>query len=218
MPTPRQIERRQRVLRISRELFAQQGYQETTLDQIAKQAHIGKGIIYRYFGNKEDLLVAVFADSVEKIQTAGKAYPPLVDGDPGARIRYILENYLRQIEEQRETFSFFGKILLGLPATPWGQRLRQDFISRYLEIVLRRKNDLHETMQAGHATPMDPEKLLFLILGAVHGTICWWIYRGCPPGLIAETEPLTQFVLHGMLTPEGKALTKVQPRPVKPRK
>lgn len=218
MPTPRQIERRQRVLRISRELFAQQGYQETTLDQIAKQARIGKGIIYRYFGNKEDLLVAVFADSIEQIQNAGKAYPPVIDGDPGARVRYIFENYLRQIEEQREIFSFFGKILLGLPSTPWGQGLRKDFLTRYLEIALRRKDELQAMMQAGVANPMDPEKLLFLILGALHGAIGWWIHRGCPPGLVDEAEALTQFVLHGILTPEGKAATAVQPRLPKSRK
>ncbi len=200
MPTPRQIERRQRVLRISRELFSQQGYQETTLDQIAKQARIGKGIIYRYFGNKEDLLVAVFADSVESIRSAALSVRPVEGGDAGKMVEHILRNYLTQIEEQKEIFAFFGKILLGLPATPWGQGLRHDFMERYLEIVMRRKNDLYEAMKRGAFIQADPEKVMFCILGALNGIIWWWIQHGCPPGLAKEAEGVADFVLRGILS------------------
>ncbi|OIP25827.1 hypothetical protein AUK22_07595 [bacterium CG2_30_54_10] len=128
MPTPRQIERRQRVLRVSREFFAQQGFQETALDQVAQKAHIGKGIIYRYFGNKEDLLVADFADTFEAIQAAAPALPPSFPGTLEKRVRSIIRNYLRQIESQKETLAFFGKTLADLPCTPWGQTIRQGFI------------------------------------------------------------------------------------------
>lgn len=210
MPTPRQIERRQRVLRISREFFAQHGFQETTLDQIAKKARIGKGIIYRYFGNKEDLLVAVFTDTFENIQAAARDFPVPVAPTVEDRFRFIIRNLLQNIESQRETFAFFGKILLGLPGTPWGLGVRKEFIEKYIEISMRRTPALTEEMKNGNLITMDPEKLLFLIIGATYGVVAWWVRKGCPPGLVDEVDSISEVVLNGILTGKSRSRSGIQ--------
>jgi len=49
------------------ELFAGQGYHATTISQIAKRAGISKGLMYNYFGGKEELLSTIIQESVREI-------------------------------------------------------------------------------------------------------------------------------------------------------
>ena len=51
--------KRDRILDSAFKLFAQYGFLKTTVEEIAAGAQVGKGTIYFYFKNKEDILVAV---------------------------------------------------------------------------------------------------------------------------------------------------------------
>jgi AcrR family transcriptional regulator len=50
------LERRDRILEAALEVFAEKGYDRTTIDDIAKRAGVGKGTIYNRVGRKEDFL------------------------------------------------------------------------------------------------------------------------------------------------------------------
>ncbi len=54
---------------------------EASLDDIAKQAEVGPGTLYRHFPNRSALIEAVYRSEVEKLVAAGDAYsqarPPL---------------------------------------------------------------------------------------------------------------------------------------------
>ena len=41
-------------------MFARYGYERTTVRKIAAEAKISQGLMYNYFGNKAELLRAVF--------------------------------------------------------------------------------------------------------------------------------------------------------------
>lgn len=52
--------RREAMLRAARAVFAEKGYRQATLEEIAERAEFGKGTLYNYFeGGKEELLFAV---------------------------------------------------------------------------------------------------------------------------------------------------------------
>lgn len=51
--------KRDRILDASFEKFKQYGFVKTTVDEIARHAHVGKGTIYFYFKSKEDILLAL---------------------------------------------------------------------------------------------------------------------------------------------------------------
>lgn len=59
--------RRQRMIQAAREHFAEQGYSSTTMQQVAKAAGTSIGNLYFYFGNKEELLLAVVDDFTREI-------------------------------------------------------------------------------------------------------------------------------------------------------
>ena len=55
-------EKKLNILNVAQGLFARFGLTKTTIDDIAKKAHMGKASIYYYFANKE----AIFKEVVEK--------------------------------------------------------------------------------------------------------------------------------------------------------
>ena len=58
---------RGRILHIAAEKFARFGFYKTTIEEIARNAHISKGLIYHYFPNKEDLYMAFIEQEAAKI-------------------------------------------------------------------------------------------------------------------------------------------------------
>src|SRR5689334_8757812 len=52
-------DKRQAILAAARELFARQGYEETTIAEIARAAGVAVGTVYLYFQSKHDILLDV---------------------------------------------------------------------------------------------------------------------------------------------------------------
>lgn len=53
-------QQKERILKGAAEAFADKGYRQTTIDDVAKKQELSKGAIYIYFGSKEELFAAVF--------------------------------------------------------------------------------------------------------------------------------------------------------------
>lgn len=61
---------RERILEVARHAFTQHGA-DATLDDIARQANIGPGTLYRHFPTRDALIEAVYRSEVEKLTAAG---------------------------------------------------------------------------------------------------------------------------------------------------
>ncbi len=51
--------RKNQILDCSKKIFSEKGYYETYVEEVIKEARVGKGTFYRYFKNKEDLFISV---------------------------------------------------------------------------------------------------------------------------------------------------------------
>jgi len=71
---------RVRILEVAKEAFTRSGA-NASLDDIAKQAHVGPGTLYRHFPSRDALLEAVYRIEVEKLAAAqrelAETLPPL---------------------------------------------------------------------------------------------------------------------------------------------
>src|SRR5438876_9720873 len=71
---------RERILEVAKEAFTRLGA-NASLDDIAKQAGVGPGTLYRHFPTRDELLEAVYRTEVEKLaaaeQTFAETMPPL---------------------------------------------------------------------------------------------------------------------------------------------
>lgn len=57
---------RQKILKASRRLFKEKGYENTMIEDVAKRAEISKATLYNYFPNKDSLLVGTMDDVTEE--------------------------------------------------------------------------------------------------------------------------------------------------------
>ncbi|MEX2399630.1 MAG: TetR/AcrR family transcriptional regulator, partial [Rhodothermales bacterium] len=95
--------RRRLMLDAALSVFAEKGYADATLDEIAQRAEFGKGTLYNYFeGGKEEILIAVFDDVYAALhQLIERTFSPaLVRGHP---FRDVLEGFLTAL------LSFFNE-------------------------------------------------------------------------------------------------------------
>jgi AcrR family transcriptional regulator len=71
---------RERILEVAKEAFARSGA-NASLDDIAKEAGVGPGTLYRHFPTREALLEAVYRSEVEKLAAAERKFaetlPPI---------------------------------------------------------------------------------------------------------------------------------------------
>jgi AcrR family transcriptional regulator len=66
-------ERRRAILEAARTVFAQQGYASTVVEDIARQAEIGKGTLYLYFPSKEQIYLAALLEDTRRLDDETRA-------------------------------------------------------------------------------------------------------------------------------------------------
>ncbi|MGA9872910.1 MAG: TetR/AcrR family transcriptional regulator [Rhodococcus sp. (in: high G+C Gram-positive bacteria)] len=59
--------RRQQLVSCAAEVFAERGYERTTVTMLARRAGVGQGTVYRYFDSKRDLFDSVFDHATEHL-------------------------------------------------------------------------------------------------------------------------------------------------------
>ena len=96
---------RERIQRVSLELFIEQGYEKTSLREIAERLGVTKAALYYHFKTKDDILSSYFEDF-------GNAVNELIDwaeGQPkGPKLRReILRRYMELIIDRHQMIRFF---------------------------------------------------------------------------------------------------------------
>ena len=155
------------IARVAKAVFAERGYQQATLEEIAQRAGMSKATIYLYYKNKDDLFLHVVEDLVETAitETAQAAEAP---GTSLEKLARLVRSKMAFYEREREFFHIYLNEKHGLdfnekhglevaPKDPH-KRLLQDM---YRQGVDRLANVLQEGMDAGVLRPMEARRLAF---------------------------------------------------------
>ncbi|MGW7417735.1 TetR/AcrR family transcriptional regulator [Streptomyces sp. NPDC054863] len=105
---PRRGDTRQRIQDVALELFAEQGYEKTSLREIAEKLDVTKAALYYHFKTKEDILISLFEDltrPMDELIEWGESRPRTLDtkkelltrysaalNDAGPLFRFMQEN------------------------------------------------------------------------------------------------------------------------------
>ena len=95
---------RAKILAAARRLFATRGVEGVSMDEIAEAAGVGKGTLFRRFGDRAGLALALLDDSERELQDAVLRGPaPLGPGAPATeRLRAFFAALLRLLSEHHE--------------------------------------------------------------------------------------------------------------------
>jgi len=88
-PGRRRITSREELERTAFALFAAQGFESTTVDEIAAAAGIGRRTFFRYFPSKNDIPWGAFESELDRMRVRLKACPPEVPLMDAIRIALI---------------------------------------------------------------------------------------------------------------------------------
>lgn len=116
---------RARVLRATAELIEKQGYERTSMAEIAQQAGIGTGTLYHHFGDKRAILLELIDDWGDRLAASRRSDLQLesfMAGDPRAAVAGILR---RVYERVRRGNSLYAEIFRLLDRDPEVRRRSQ---------------------------------------------------------------------------------------------
>lgn len=97
------IANRDRIVAAARALFAERGAEGASMDAVAAAAGVGKGTLFRHFGDRAGLTVALLDDEMTAFQNAFLfGPPPLGPGAPAAqRLEAFAAEFLRVLDTYR---------------------------------------------------------------------------------------------------------------------
>jgi TetR/AcrR family fatty acid metabolism transcriptional regulator len=99
-------DKRQRILEGALTAFADKGFYNAKVSEIADEANVADGTIYLYFENKDDLLISLFEDRMEWIITRLDKELARVEGGIVAKVRRFIELHFQLAVENPELAEF----------------------------------------------------------------------------------------------------------------
>lgn len=94
-------DKRERILRAATQIFAQHGFYKSKISEIARLADVADGTIYLYFKNKDDLLICLFEEEMNKIIRRMKEEIAAAEGTEN-KIKTFIKAHLDLIAGNRD--------------------------------------------------------------------------------------------------------------------
>jgi AcrR family transcriptional regulator len=160
-------ERRVELTRIAARLFAERGYQGTSLADLAQELGVQKPSLYHHIASKEDLLWEVANDGAAAFHAALDAVP---EGRPASeRIRLALRAHLRVVAQQLDVATVFVREWRHLE----GER-RDRFVAERRRYEERIRELFREGVEGSELrTDLDVATAALLFLSAANWAYTW---------------------------------------------
>jgi AcrR family transcriptional regulator len=152
-----------RMLDAAAYLFGTQRFHEVRMDDIATQAEVGKGTLYRYFNDKEELFLALVERSAQQLLDHVLAAIEHAEG-PRAKLEAMVSAILHFFDERPHLFDLIQRAeLMTGPGVPWKETRNHNF-----KLV---KGFFEEGTARGEFTVADPSLAAWLFLGGLRAVI-----------------------------------------------
>ncbi len=179
MARTRSEAKRSLILRAATDVFARRGFHDVLTEEIAREAGVGKGTLYRYFPTKNDLYYAAVLGGFDEMD-AVLADPGLVDRPPAGTLALLAREVLRIFWIRPSFYMISHRDGRRLRAREQEVRGRRDALVAFVRETLARGAAL------GDFRPVDPRIGAELFLGMLRGAL---LYRqtGDTPGTLSGT-------------------------------
>lgn len=186
------IDRRQEILNAATKSFSLFGYKATTMDQVAKLANVGKGTIYTFFKNKEELFDEIIMKLISDME---KAATNAIDEDKSFRenVHQALYKMLEFRLEHQLTIKLFQEERdIG---TPIVQEVMQKLEQSILLFI---QEKIERAIQKGEIKKCDPEITAFILLKLYVALIFDWEKNRKPLQKEEIANLFELYVFHGL--------------------
>ncbi len=191
---PRSSNKRERILEAAVRVFAKHGFHGTRVSEIAKAAGVADGTIYLYFKSKDELLVSLFEDRVERLLAFLETELPRAKSAPD-KLRRVIEIQLGLLDGERDLAEVVTVILR--QSTKLMKEYAAPKFTAYLDTIGR---VVAEGQAAGELrTDVSPHLAARAIFGALDGiAMTWALGKADRGGLARASGQLAAIVLRGL--------------------
>ena len=186
---------RGRILEAAADVFADRGYHDSAVDEIARQSDTSKGTIYFHFNNKQTLFLALTDYLVAQLlaEVEGRIE---AETDPVARVRAAVATTLHSFARHRH----LAKILL-IDVAGLGRQGDRRLLGVHERIAASIATQLQALQTARIIAPLDTALAATIWLGAINEVVVRWLYTGQPADLEAAVPTLTTMLLQSIGLP-----------------
>ena len=164
-------ERREQLIEIARALFAERGFEGTSIEEVASRAGVSKPIVYEHFGGKEGLY-AVVVDR-EVLQLLQSMRTSLTAGRPREQLEQAALALLDYIEQSSDGFRILVR------DSPLGSETGS-FVSIIGDIATRVEYILEEEFRTRGFDAKHAPMYAQMLVGMVGTTGQWWLDARSP--------------------------------------
>ncbi|HZK48365.1 MAG TPA: TetR/AcrR family transcriptional regulator [Thermoleophilia bacterium] len=164
--------RRGEIVDAALRLILKNGFHNTTLDQVAVQAKVSKGLVSYYFPKKDELFLAVLQLMIERLrsdlESAYRAHLP-------ARERLRL-NFRNLFDNGKRTRQYYTVLIDFL-----GQALRERAVQGYTEVIYETvltyvEWTITDGIRSGEFQEVDAHKVACMVVGMMEGLVLQWLF------------------------------------------
>ncbi|MBB5962710.1 TetR family transcriptional regulator [Planomonospora venezuelensis] len=165
-------ERREQLIQISRTLFAEKGFDGTSVEEIAATANVSKPVVYEHFGGKEGVYAVVVDREMQKL--LGMVTEALSASHALVKLERAALALLAYVEENSEGFRILVRDSHAASGTGTFASLINDIASQVEDVMV------DEFVRRGYDPKLAPMYAQMLV-GMVALTGQWWLDVRRPP-------------------------------------
>ena len=181
-------ERREQLIEISRALFAERGYDGTSIEEIAARAEVSKPVVYEHFGGKEGIYAVVVDREVRRLLTMMQT--ALTSGRPRMLLEQAALALLDYIEQSSDGFRILVR------DSPIGSA-SGSFVSIISDIASRVEHILAAEFKSRGYNPKAAPMYAQMLVGMVGTTGQWWLDSRKPSKEVVAAH-LVNLAWHGL--------------------
>lgn len=187
-------DKREAILRAGVKVFAEKGYFNSKVADVARAAGIADGTVYLYFKSKEEILHSIFDQAMEKFIAEGRRELSMIDS-PVERLKKIAELHLKRLGADRDLAIVFQVELRG--STKFMEEFSAAGFHEYLEVI---RKTIEQGQKAGifrgDIKPIVCAKILY---GALDEMVTNWVLSKRSYSLEPMANEVLKIFLKGVL-------------------
>jgi len=191
----RQDGKHQKILEAAVKVFAQKGFFNAKVSEIAKEARVADGTIYLYFKNKDDILIHLFEEEMEKI-IRGMRERLRASAHPVEKLKIFIRTHLGLVERNPAMAEVIQVELRQ------SNKFMKDYDNRKFHEYL---NILADIVREGQQQGLIRQNLLpsvakRVIFGALDEISTYWVFsRRRNKALEEVANQVCEILIHGLI-------------------
>ncbi len=191
--------RKTNIIDTATKVFAQRGFQEATITEIAKEAKVSEASIYEYFSTKEGLLFSIPAESSHTLFEVMAFHLKLIRGAAN-KLRAIVFLFMDSYQNNPD---FAAVLMLFL------KHNRKFLDTKGHHAIKEGIKQITRVIEEGienneFKKDLNPYLVRSMILGTIEHLVTNWIMTGNPATLTEFVDPLIDSIIQGIETQPQK--------------